>query len=64
MLSSIIIVKMATTLCLLFHKHNGLGRVFKSKEKINFKIMELLRDEGIELAVPTRTIHLQDSRDT
>jgi MscS family membrane protein len=46
-----------------FTKTTAWAEYLNINENINLRIMELLRDEGIELAVPTRALHVQASKD-
>ncbi|RDW19024.1 mechanosensitive ion channel protein [Oceanobacillus arenosus] len=46
-----------------FTKTTAWGENLSINEKVNFKIMKLLRDESIELAVPTRALHVQAPKD-
>ncbi|RDW16227.1 mechanosensitive ion channel family protein [Oceanobacillus chungangensis] len=47
-----------------FTKTTAWAEYVSVNETVNFNIMELLRDENIELAVPARALYVQDSRDS
>lgn len=46
---------------LFFVKTNEWDVMMKVKEEVNFKIMEIVENNGTEFAFPTRTVHIQKS---
>ncbi len=47
-----------------FTKTTVWGEFLKVKEDINFKIMEILEDEGVSVAFPSRTLYVETQQET
>lgn len=49
----------------IYHVHTSLWRVFmETKEEINFKIIEIVREYGATFAYPSRNLFIKESNDT